>query len=172
MRAGCKCAAARADATYEFGEFDGTIRDATDGLGVELCWRRRHPEDEAAVDLVQVGGIGLHGLPPQKIAPIEAIQVTRARSRFAGWRNLPDDRNRALRLIAGANCRLNHLSPMKFALEQAEEAFATAASGPHASSLPYGSPEPDERIAKSRHKQWLPSGRCSVRLILQRSVGH
>jgi threonine dehydrogenase-like Zn-dependent dehydrogenase len=43
--------------------------------------------------------------------------------------NLPDDRNRALRLIAQGALRARPFVTHEFALEHAEEAFATAASG-------------------------------------------
>ena len=123
-----------ADATYEFGEDTvATVRDATDGLGAEIVLEAAgSPEGmKLAVDLVRVGGTTIFaGLPPQKIAPIEAIRVTRDEITIRGVEgNLPDDRNRALRLIAQGALRARPFVTHEFALEHAEEAFATAASG-------------------------------------------
>jgi threonine dehydrogenase-like Zn-dependent dehydrogenase len=70
------------------------------------------------------------GLPPQKIAPIEAIRVTRDEITIRGVEgNLPDDRRRALRLIAQGSLRARPFVTHEFTLDEAEEAFTMAASG-------------------------------------------
>ena len=123
-----------ADTTYEFGEETVTaVREATDGLGAEIVLEAAGtPEGmKLAVDLVRVGGTTIFaGLPPQKIAPIEAIRVTRDEITIRGVEgNLPDDRIRALRLIAQGALRARPFVTHEFPLEQAEQAFTTAASG-------------------------------------------
>jgi 2-desacetyl-2-hydroxyethyl bacteriochlorophyllide A dehydrogenase len=123
-----------ADATFIAGDDTvGAVREATEGLGTEIVLEAAGtPEGmKLAVDLVRVGGTTVFaGLPPQKIAPIEAIRVTRDEITIRGVEgNLPDDRTRALRLIGSGALRARPFVTHEFMLDQAEEAFATAASG-------------------------------------------
>jgi 2-desacetyl-2-hydroxyethyl bacteriochlorophyllide A dehydrogenase len=123
-----------ADATFIAGDDTiGAVRETTEGLGTEIVLEAAGtPEGmKLAVDLVRVGGTTVFaGLPPQKIAPIEAIRVTRDEITIRGVEgNLPDDRDRALRLIGSGALRARPFVTDEFALVQAAEAFATAASG-------------------------------------------
>lgn len=123
-----------AEAVFTAGDDTAAaLREATDGLGAEVVLEAAGTPDgmKLAVDAVRVGGTTVFaGLPPQKIAPIEAIRVTRDEITIRGVEgNLPDDRNRALRLIAAGALRARPFVTHEFTLEQAEEAFAAAASG-------------------------------------------
>ncbi len=123
-----------ADAVFTTGaDTVAAVRDATDGLGAEVVLEAAGtPEGmKLAVDVVRVGGTTVFaGLPPQKIVPIEAIRVTRDEITIRGVEgNLPDDRNRALRLIAKGALRARPFVTHEFTLDQAEAAFTEAASG-------------------------------------------
>jgi 2-desacetyl-2-hydroxyethyl bacteriochlorophyllide A dehydrogenase len=123
-----------ADAVYAYGDdTPAAVREATGGLGAEVVLEAAGtPEGmKLAVDLTRVAGTTIFaGLPPQKIAPIEAIRVTRDEITIRGVEgNLPDDRNRALRLIAKGVLRAWPFVTHEYALDQAEEAFSVAASG-------------------------------------------
>jgi 2-desacetyl-2-hydroxyethyl bacteriochlorophyllide A dehydrogenase len=123
-----------ADATWTTSESTAAeAREATGGLGPEVVLEAAGtPEGmKLAVDLVRVGGTVIFaGLPPQKIAPIEAIRVTRDELSIRGVEgNLPDDRRRALRLIAEHRLRARPFVTHQFTMDQAVEAFETAASG-------------------------------------------
>jgi 2-desacetyl-2-hydroxyethyl bacteriochlorophyllide A dehydrogenase len=123
-----------ADAVFQSDDRTvAAVRDATGGLGAEVVLEAAGtPEGmKLAVDLTRVAGTTIFaGLPPQKIAPIEAIRVTRDEITIRGVEgNLPDDRNRALRLIEKGALRARPFVTHEFALDQAEEAFAVAASG-------------------------------------------
>lgn len=109
------------------------VRATTGGLGAEVVLEAAgSPEGmKLAVDLTRVAGTTIFaGLPPQKIAPIEAIRVTRDEISIRGVEgNLPDDRNRALRLIQKGALRARPFVTHEFSLDQADDAFAAAASG-------------------------------------------
>ena len=109
------------------------IKAATEDLGPEVVLEAAgSPEGmKMSVDLVRVGGtVIFSGLPPQKIAPIEAIRVTRDEISIRGVEgNLPDDRQRALRLLAGGQLKARPIVTHRFALGDASEAFRVAASG-------------------------------------------
>ena len=95
------------------------------------------------------------------------------RSRFAGGGNLPDDRNRALRLIARGELQARPFITHEFALEQAEEAFATAASGPHAKWSSVWKPrEPDEADSEESSPTMAAIWTVLGPSIQQCSVGH
>lgn len=123
-----------ADAVFTYGDDTiADVREVTDGLGTEVVLEAAGtPEGmKLAVDLTRVGGTTVFaGLPPQKIAPIEAIRVTRDELTIRGVEgNLPDDRRRALRLIAQGKLRARPFVTHEFALDDAAAAFTTAASG-------------------------------------------
>jgi threonine dehydrogenase-like Zn-dependent dehydrogenase len=123
-----------ADAIFEYGDDTvAAVREATGGLGAEVVLEAAGtPEGmQLAVDVTRVAGTTIFaGLPPQKIAPIEAIRVTRDEITIRGVEgNLPDDRNRALRLIQRGALRAKPFVTHEFSLDQADEAFAVAASG-------------------------------------------
>lgn len=128
---------ARALGAHEVFQFDDNtvhqVRGFTDGLGTEVVLEAAGTPDgmKLAVDLTRVAGTTIFaGLPPQKIAPIEAIRVTRDEISIRGVEgNLPDDRNRALRLIQSGALRARPFVTHEFSLDQADEAFAVAASG-------------------------------------------
>jgi 2-desacetyl-2-hydroxyethyl bacteriochlorophyllide A dehydrogenase len=109
------------------------VRDATEGLGPEVVLEAAGTPDamKMAVDLVRVGGTVIFaGLPPQRQAPIEAIRVTRDEISIRGVEgNLPDDRRRALRLFASGELKAKPFVTHQFRMDQATEAFETAASG-------------------------------------------
>jgi L-iditol 2-dehydrogenase len=109
------------------------VRDLTGGLGAEVVLEAAGtPEGmKQAVDLVRVGGtVVFAGLPPQKIAPIEAIRVTRDEISIVGVEgNLPDDRRRALRLFGTGAMKAGPIVTHRFSLDEAVKAFETAASG-------------------------------------------
>lgn len=123
-----------ADEVYEYGDdIVATVREATGGLGAEVVLEAAGtPEGmQLSVDLTRVAGTTVFaGLPPQKFASIEAIRVTRDEITIRGVEgNLPDDRNRALRLMARGALRAKPFVTHEYTLDQADEAFAVAASG-------------------------------------------
>jgi threonine dehydrogenase-like Zn-dependent dehydrogenase len=123
-----------ADAVFVYGDDTvAEVREATGGLGAEVVLEAAGTPDgmKLAVDVTRVAGTTIFaGLPPQKIAPIEAIRVTRDEITIRGVEgNLPDDRNRALRLIQRGALRAKPFVTHEFTLDQADEAFAVAASG-------------------------------------------
>ena len=109
------------------------VRAATEGLGAEVVLEAAGTPDgmRTAVDLVRVGGtVVFAGLPPEKMVPIEAIRVTRDEITIRGVEgNLPDDRRRALRLLASGALRARPFVSHEFGLDEATTAFETAASG-------------------------------------------
>ena len=111
----------------------GEIKGLTEGFGPEVVLEAAgSPEGmKMSVDLVRVGGtVVFSGLPPQKIAPIEAIRVTRDEIDIRGVEgNLPDDRRRALRLMSRGRLKAGPIVTHRFSLEDASEAFRIAASG-------------------------------------------
>ena len=123
-----------ADATYDDAETAvAAVRDATEGLGAEVVLEAAGSPAgmKLAVDLVRVGGTVIFaGLPPEKIAPIEAIRVTRDEITIRGVEgNLPDDRRRALRLLASGGLRARPFVTHEFSLDEAPAAFETVAEG-------------------------------------------
>lgn len=123
-----------ADATYVFGDTTvSEIRAAGDGLGMEVVLEAAGTPEamSAAVDSVRVGGTAVFaGLPPQRVASIEVIRVTRDEITIRGVEgNLPDDRRRALRLLQGGALKAQPLVTHKYALGDLDAAFLSAASG-------------------------------------------
>lgn len=123
-----------ADAVYTASDSTvGEIKGLTEGFGPEVVLEAAGaPEGmKMSVDLVRVGGtVIFSGLPPQKIAPIEAIRVTRDEIDIRGVEgNLPDDRRRALRLMSQGRLKASPIVTHRFPLEDASEAFRIAASG-------------------------------------------
>lgn len=123
-----------ADATIEATtETVATVQEATGGLGVEVVLEAAGTPDgmRLAVELVRVGGTVIYaGLPPQRSVAIEAIRITRDEITIRGVEgNLPDDRRRALRLLASATLQCRPFVTHEFSLDQVEQAFATVASG-------------------------------------------
>ena len=108
------------------------IGDATDG-GVDVVLEAAGSPDgvELAVDLAGVGAtVALTGLPPEKRASFEAIRVTRDEISIVGVEgNIISDRERALALMAQGRLRAGPMVTHRFAMDQAEEAFAIVAAG-------------------------------------------
>jgi threonine dehydrogenase-like Zn-dependent dehydrogenase len=123
-----------ASTTYSTGHNTAeTIRNDLNNLGADVVLEAAGTPDgmSLAVDVCQVGGTVIYsGLPPQKIAPIEAIRVTRDELTIRGVEgNLPDNRIRALRLISQGAMRATPIVTHSFQLEDANHAFETVASG-------------------------------------------
>jgi threonine dehydrogenase-like Zn-dependent dehydrogenase len=121
-----------ADATWVAEDALEAIRAATGGganVVLEACGT---PEGiRLATDLAGVGGtVALTGLPPARYADYEAIRVTRDEITITGIEgNLAPDRERALALIAAGRLQAGPMVTHRFAMDQAEEAFALVSRG-------------------------------------------
>jgi threonine dehydrogenase-like Zn-dependent dehydrogenase len=123
-----------ADETYTYSDaVAAELREATGGLGADVVLEAAGtPEGmAAAVDAVRVGGtVAFAGLPPARIVPIEAIRVTRDELSIRGVEgNLPDDRRRALRLLADGVLRCRPFVTHSVPIDDVVPAFEAVASG-------------------------------------------
>ena len=122
-----------ADTSLVAEEATDAVKAVTEGLGVEVVLEAAGTPDAVrlSVDLARVGGtVVLAGLPPERMAPIEAIRVTRDELTIRGVEgNLPDDRARALRLMTKGDLLAHPFVTHRFALDEAEDAFKTVLSG-------------------------------------------
>jgi threonine dehydrogenase-like Zn-dependent dehydrogenase len=106
-------------------------RESPGGVDVVLEAAGTPDGIELATDLAGVGGrIALTGLPPERHARFEAIRVTRDEISIVGVEgNTAPDRDRAMVLIRDGRLSAGELVTHRFALEQADEAFALVGRG-------------------------------------------